>query len=441
MSTTTQPPAAAPPSTLPAPDPHLSVSVAANSRSSSLRARLQETPRILSLFTAIVVVICLLFGVAGTTAFITLATALGRAKDNTEQLIRVQQIQSNLLRADATATNAFLVGGLEPLQQRARYDQALADTAALIAQAAEAQPADRDALASLNTALVSYAATIEQARANNRQGFPVGSTYLRNASATLRADALPTASSLVTANVDRAEKEMAVRTTAPYVATIVATLAILIFVMVWVARRFRRTINLGLLAATVTVVISSILSLLALGQVDRRLHRIQASDFNSVVQAADARIQANNAKANESLTLIARGSGAEFELAWEAADFSVQQSLDQIASHDPAIDPVIGAWASYTTTHKQIRSMDDGGTWEKAVEVATGSQETSSNATFRSFDTKLSEYLDSVNAQTASRLGLPRTRLTLGAVALMAASIAAAIVARNGLLARLKEYR
>ena len=41
------------------------------------------------------------------------------AADNTEQLVRVQNIQSTLFRADALATNAFLIGGLEPPAQRA----------------------------------------------------------------------------------------------------------------------------------------------------------------------------------------------------------------------------------------------------------------------------------------------------------------------------------
>ena len=41
--------------------------------------------------------------------------------------MRVQDIQTSLLRADALATNAFLVGGLEPAEQRAEYDEAIDD--------------------------------------------------------------------------------------------------------------------------------------------------------------------------------------------------------------------------------------------------------------------------------------------------------------------------
>ena len=35
--------------------------------------------------------------------------------------MRIQAIQTNVVQADADATNAFLVGGLEPAAQRADY--------------------------------------------------------------------------------------------------------------------------------------------------------------------------------------------------------------------------------------------------------------------------------------------------------------------------------
>ena len=40
------------------------------------------------------------------------------------QLVGIQDVRNDLVVADATATNAFLVGGLEPPEQRARYDEA-----------------------------------------------------------------------------------------------------------------------------------------------------------------------------------------------------------------------------------------------------------------------------------------------------------------------------
>ncbi len=66
--------------------------------------------------------------------------------------------------------------------QRADYDAAWTASPQGIAAAAEAQPADSDALGALNAAVQDYAATIEEARVYNRQGLPVGAQYLSGGS-------------------------------------------------------------------------------------------------------------------------------------------------------------------------------------------------------------------------------------------------------------------
>ena len=203
------PPAAAGTTAAPPAADQAPVSPQPTSASPSLEAqtpaqRKMYTPQRLRLLSLGVVVAGLVIGLIGALTFAYLALSLSRAKADTAQLIRVQKIQSNLLSADATATNAFLVGGLEPPAQRAAYDQAMSSTSSLIAEAARAQPADGSALAALNQQVVNYAVAIEQARANNRQGLPVGAQYLRNASAELRADTLPILDNLVSANTARA---------------------------------------------------------------------------------------------------------------------------------------------------------------------------------------------------------------------------------------------
>ena len=144
--------------------------------------------------------VCLLFG-ALTALQLTLSWQANRtAAADTEQLIRVQGIKTSLLRADALATNAFLIGGLEPAEQRAAYDEAIDQTVRAITDAADAQPADRAALNALSSTVLDYVGDMELARANNRQGLPVGGAYLRKASGELRSTALPIVDQLVDAN-------------------------------------------------------------------------------------------------------------------------------------------------------------------------------------------------------------------------------------------------
>ena len=153
------------------------------------------------------VVATLLFGLAAGQAFRSADGALERAAANSDQLVRIQAIQTNVVQADADATNAFLVGGLEPAAQRADYTEAIASASELIARGRAAPAGRRAALGALNQSLVAYTSQVEQARANNRQALPIGAQYLKSASADLRADALPLLANLGEANNARVTEE------------------------------------------------------------------------------------------------------------------------------------------------------------------------------------------------------------------------------------------
>jgi hypothetical protein len=398
--------------------------------------RRSDTPRRLRLLSLGVVAVGVVVGLVGALVFAALAYSLHRAEADTAQLIRVQQIQTNLLVADATATNAFLVGGLEPPAQRATYDQAITTTGALIAQAARAQPADAEALAALNQRVLDYTGSVEQARANNRQGLPVGAQYLRTASAQLRSDALPILNALVGTNAERATMRMDMRLGYLYVGIAVLGLAALIAAQVWLARRFKRTINAGMLAGSIALLLALVGGTIGLQQVRSSVDGIQTGSFAAVNAAADARIHASNAKSNESLTLIARGSGAAFEDAWKASSSAVQANLNDLGAGAPAAE-----WNRYVAVHNQIRALDDGGQWDAAVALATGTGPKSANSAFNAFDTKLAGSLDQVSRQASAGLSGPRTALVVAAILLLLLGLSTAWFGRRGVAARLAEYR
>jgi hypothetical protein len=395
-----------------------------------------DTPRRLRLLSLGVGVVGIVVGLVGALVFSALAYLLARAEADTAQLIRMQQIQTNLLAADATATNAFLVGGLEPPAQRAAYDQALTTASALIAEAAQAQPADADALAALNQRVVAYAGSIEQARANNRQGLPVGAQYLREASAQLRTEALPILDTLVATNAERASVRMDMRLGAIFVVLTLLALAAMIAGQLWLASRFKRRINMGMLAASIVLLAALVGGTIGLQQLSDNVQSIQTGSFAAVNAAADARIDAYNAKSNESLTLIARGSGGAFETAWKTSAESVVANLDRL---DPAAPT--DEWTRYMEVHNQIRGLDDGGQWDAAVALATGSGPESSNTAFNTFDSSLAGTLDQVSQETSAGLSGPQPLLIVGAILALLLGVAAALLGRRGVAARLREYR
>ena len=409
----------------------------------SARRAMSGTPGRLRVLSLLAVVVSLVFAVTAFSTFGSTDDALRRGEANTTQLVRIQAINTNLVRADANATNAFLVGGLERADQRADYTSSLAQASRLIAEAAKAQPADGPALGALNSSVLTYASLIEQARATNRQALPVGAQYLRVASSGLRSDALPILGALVKANQARvsAEFDGATRGSAALIASGVLALLVLIGGMIWLSLRTHRYVNPPLAAATAAVLVTLVIGSIALAAVGSRVSEVRNGSYAATLATATARIAAFDAKSNESLTLIARGSGSAFEKAWvRSSEVVTAQSAASARLGSDAAN--MGAlWEGYVETHTQIRAADDGGQWEDAVTQATGSGATTANATFDAFDARSGAALTSSSRAASASLEAPRTWLPFAAWLALLTGIAAAVSAWWGVSLRLEEYR
>jgi hypothetical protein len=357
------------------------------------------------------------------------------AARDTEQLIRAQALETDLLRADALATNAFLVGGLESAEQRSAYDDALASVTGGIAAAAEAQPADQQVLSRLNSAVLAYASTMELARANNRQGLPVGSAYLRQASSELRSTALPLTSALVTANAERAESAMDDQH--PWLLLLPAVLAIGLLFLVnrWIAERFRRRVNVGVALAALSVLVAGVVAVAVAGTRAGENASVRQTSYAVVVEGAAARTAANDAKSDESLRLIARGSGQAFEDAWSAAAAEVDDAL--ATAGDTAVR---AQWQEYVDRHAEVVDLDNGGAWDDAVALATTEGPEGTTGVFTSFDTAMAQTVsDAAGSATGSLRG--GTWIFLAAAGLwVALGLLAAGAAWRGVSTRLEEY-
>ena len=407
------------------------------------RRGMSGTPGRLRILALLTVAVSLVFALSAFSTFGSTNDALRRGGDNTTQLVRIQAIHTNLVRADADATNAFLVGGLEPADQRADYTASLAQSSRLIAEAARAQPADGPALGALNNAVLTYAGLIEQARATNRQALPVGAQYLRLASSGLRSDALPILDALVKANDARvsAELDNAAGTSASLIATGVLALLVLIGGMVWLSLRTHRYVNPPLAVATAAVLVTLVVGAISLAAVASRVSAVRDGSYAATLATATARIAAFDAKSNESLTLIARGSGSAFEKAWVGSSKIVADESTTAAGLSSEAAKMGGLWKAYVSTHTKIRTADDGGQWEQAVSQATGSGATSANATFDAFDSSSGAALTSNSRSASDSLDAPRTWLPFAAWLGLLVGIASAASAWWGVSLRLEEYR
>ncbi|MGW1926671.1 hypothetical protein ACWCQ0_48105, partial [Streptomyces massasporeus] len=155
-----------------------------------------------------------------------------------------------------------------------------------------------------------YTGLIERARAANRQGLPLGGAYLRYANQQMTSILLPAAERLYEAETVRLHEDDESARTWPFLALGLGLLTLA--VLAWAQRRTylrtNRVLNHGLLAATAAT-LTVLLWLLAAHTVARSgLDSARTHGQESLQSLNTARIGSLTARANELLTLVARGA-------------------------------------------------------------------------------------------------------------------------------------
>ena len=417
------------------------VAVGGPSARTGWRARLGRTPGRLVLAGVGAVVACLVAGGVGLAAGISQSQALSDAAADAGQLVGVQEVRNDLVAADATLTNAFLVGGLEPAQMRVQYDESVDAAAQGLAQRAGGNARDAHALGTVTSDLTVYTGLVEQARANNRQGFPVGAAYLDQASTELREQMLPVLDDVVDANAGRVSSSFgAVDRAAWLVLVVLVAVGALVWVQVWLARRTHRRLNRGLVTATVLVLVSLAASAVVLGGAASAAHATRDVPYQDTLDVSQAYALVNDARSMESFTLIKRGSGAAYEEQYQANVAQARTHLEQVrgATDGAALLDALEAW---TTEHEAIRAADDGGDWDGAVALATATGPGTSSDAFAQFSGLARSRITADADQVADELsGSGRSSVLVGWLAL-AVGVVAAAFAWRGLSVRLREYR
>ncbi len=391
-----------------------------------------DTPRLLNRWQLVGMSVVIVFGLVSALVQLLSWQADGRAADDTAQLGRVQKIQSSLLHADALATNAFLVGGLEDPDTRADYDKTINEVLEQIAAAAKAQPHDQKVLRDLNVAVAAYATSVAQARANNRLGYPIGAEYLSGANSQLDQKALPILDALVKANTERAEGSMAGQHPFWLLLVGIVALAVLFWLNRGLAQAFHRRFNRGLVVAAAIVLGVTVVSVAGAAIRDSSNDGLRDKEFAAAKSLAQTRTAANSAKSLESLRLIKRGNGASFEEQWQAAADQVEKGL---ARTDAVAD-----WDAYRQRHEEVVRLDDAGKWNEARTLATATGAKGSTAPFTAFDDAVK-----ADAEKQSKLVTRDLRswrwlaLVLG-LATVLFGIAAAVAVARGIGERRREF-
>ena len=412
------------------------------------------TPGRLSVLWAGLLLLTIATGIVSAIATQTKQDTLDELVNQREPLAAAaQQLFRSLSDADATAASAFLSGGVEPPALRARYELDIARAGEAVGAASSDLGDDRAAagyVSVLAQQLPVYTGLIETARANNRQGFPAGAAYLREASGLMRSKILPAAEQLYGIDYLRLKAAQDEARAIPWVpvALTAALLVALVGVQFYLTGKTNRLLNVGLVVATSAVVVAVAWASVALLLAANRVDDAQRTGSAQADVLVHARINALKCRADETLTLVARGDGPGYEAEWQQLAATLtgdgRGNLLRQASDVAATDAVRGAVdnaAAWQAAHQRIRQLDDSGQYEEAVTVAVGEAPDSAATTFAALDDDLRAAIGEARVEFATqttRAGQVTTGLTPG-VALLALVAAAGIT--TGIRERLREYR
>ncbi|MGW1183020.1 hypothetical protein ACWD7Y_05025 [Streptomyces drozdowiczii] len=427
-----------------------------------LRAAATTEPGRLQIIGAVLALLVLAFGAV--TAF----EISGRAASADDVVERSQPLSADaagiyrsLADADAAAASGFLAGPQEPRAVHEQYVKDIEEASRLLVKAAantDAGTTSGREITTLNEGLPRYAGLIERARAANRQGLPLGGAYLRYANQQMSGELLPAAERLYKAETGRLDRDYRAARAWPWFSLGVGVIALA--VLFWAQRRnYRRTnrvLNHGLVAATATAVV--LLLWLAVGHTVARSDLAEADSHGqrSMDVLNRARIDSLKARADENLTVVARGAvltadgkSDKYETDYTAGMKALGEELAAAAKlADDTGDTTGGkpvaaaakAVAEWQERHRTARKTDDAGDYESALEQIIG-QENSTGESFKKVDDALRDALaheqdDFTRAARDGRGALGG--LPVGAAVLAVLGAVAAIV---GINRRLSEFR
>jgi hypothetical protein len=359
------------------------------------------------------------------------------------------RLYTTLSVADAAAATAFIAQA-EPRPVRLRYEQAITDAAVAVTRASSGLTDEPlvQLLGKINAELAVYTGLIEIARTNNREGNPVGSSYLSEASGLMQSTILPDAAQLYQATEARVDSETTASTEipAPVILVVLTTVVFGAFSHRWLARRTRRRINPGLVVGALGILVMVVWMGIALTISTTASRSAKVTAAESLKTVTNVAITAQQARADETLSLIRRGDEQVRKQSFYQRIDSMHQQLDRYMARSDAVDKADLQGADqllvrWRQANDRINTYISVGNYRAATQVALGSGEDDSTPAFDKLEDDLGKAMDQSRTQLRNDVLNARSGLSGAQVGGVVLSLSAAIAVALGLWPRLKEYR
>jgi hypothetical protein len=422
------------------------------------RSLAATTPAVLRMLGVALVLLSLAWGaLAGWT--VSQHSSAASAVVHTDQplALAAQQMYRSISDADVTATSAFLSSPQPPLGTLQRYRADIAAAAAELTTLNGAGPGNGQltaAIAAVSGGLPVYAGYVSQAQAEYALGYPLtGGSFLQVASEQAHLVLLPAAKTIYTLQ-DNALTAAGGQATAvlPVIAAIVLAVItgfVLIRAQRWLTRRTHRVFNLGLLAASVALIISAVWLVATFAVARSDLTRGIDHGSSPASTLAQASIEVRQARGDEILNLISRTGATSFEQDYESVRAQIGPGTGTLlttaasASQGQAAGQVAAAAHDATTwyaVNDQVYRLDLTAAYAAETNLVIGTGAGSSAAGFARLENDLSAAIAADNAtfQTSASAGASAYGPVEGAV--IAAALLMAGSCALGIGRRIREY-
>jgi hypothetical protein len=401
-----------------------------------LRERLTTTPGRLALASALVVLGAACFGVLATGAEQSRERAVRAAQTGTEPLLlQSVHLYTALSDANATVATGLLAGGLEPAAKRARYLDDLrvaSDALTTLTRETGASARAPAALATVAEQLPIYSGLVETARANNRQGFPVGAAYLRQAAGMLTGSILPAADQVYATEAERLGSDYRTGTASGSLVALLAAIAValglLLGAQLYLARVSRRILNLPMALGTVALIAVSAWSVIGLVSEQSALADAQHHGSDSVELLSAANVLLSRAQGDLSLALVNRGT--------DTADPQDFATVLHTLSTSGLAARIGSGFAAYHAAAIRIQTLENSGQLERAITLAPTASDVSDALNRNLLDRTAAAQQRFADAAADASADLDGLWLAIPLIATLAA-----VLALLGLRQRINEYR
>lgn len=390
---------------------------------------MRSTPATLRILLVALTAACLAWGAVAALMLDQHRQGSAHATTTSEPLsLAAERMYQSLADADVTSTTGFLFGSQQPPASQQRYQADIAEAAAALKQLTAAG-ADT---ASLTAGLPLYTGYVQNGVTFNATGLPAGASFMQAASEQMHLVLLPAARAIYQQENAELQADGSQATGLPFAAVVAVAglvlLAALVAAQRWLTRRTHRLLNRGLGLATLAGVVALVWLAVAVGAGRGDMLTAQSKGSQPAQTLAQASLGSLQARGDETLNLISRTGGKEFQADFGTIAASLDAKLTGTAKQDAD---------SWFAINDRMQALDDQAAYNQETQVATGS----SAAAFGKLQDDLATAIADDQAVYSQHAPAARDVFTFAEIAAAVLAIMMAASAAWGVTRRLTEYR